>query len=71
MIQSSMTSEKSRGGRRVAWRDDEKLVRQYIRIWGEVVEKKISVTIVASDYGYNRTHIYWIVDQVQRSGVIP
>lgn len=55
----------------MAWRDDEKLVRQYIRIWGEVVEKKISVTIVASDYGYNRTHIYWIVDQVQRSGVIP
>ena len=70
MSQSLMVSSRSFAGPRTPWQKDPALVRQYLRIYWEVKKCRQSVTLVASDYGYTRRHIYWIVGQVKESGLV-
>jgi hypothetical protein len=67
---SSVKTSRKRGGVLVRWQDDNILRYRYLRIYREVVVDKIPVRIVAESSGITRRHVYGIIEQVEKSGIL-
>jgi hypothetical protein len=67
---SSIRTSGKRGGIPVRWQDDKVLRYRYLRIYREVVIDKIPARLVAASSGVSRQHVYWIVSEVEKSGIL-